>query len=124
MKTATGSTIPATMAPIKARLITKFLGRRSRRSSSDSSRRTVDAGLPTTAGPSRLASRRPSQKATAKTYARPTACTGIKGRNRAVVGTCNAVEARLIGPVQGRKFTPAAIEATHARMRRSIPSRS
>ena len=35
-----------------------------------------------------------------------------------------AADARSVGPVRGRKFTPAAIEATHARTRRSIPSRS
>ena len=34
------------------------------------------------------------------------------------------IDARSMGPVQGRKFTPAAIETVHARMRLSMPSRS
>ena len=37
---------------------------------------------------------------------------------------CSAADARSVGPVHGRKFTPAAIEATHARIRLSIRSRS
>ena len=37
---------------------------------------------------------------------------------------CNAAEARSIGPVHGRKLTPAAMEVTHARIRLSIRRRS
>ena len=40
------------------------------------------------------------------------------------VGMRRAADARIMGPVQGRKFTPAAREVTHARMRRSSPSLS
>jgi len=41
-----------------------------------------------------------------------------------VTGICSEAEARIIGPVHGRKFTPHAIDVTHARMRRSMPRRS
>jgi hypothetical protein len=37
---------------------------------------------------------------------------------------CSAAEARSTGPVHGRKFTPAAIDATQASTRRSMPSLS
>jgi len=40
-----------------------------------------------------------------------------------LTGMCSAAEARIIGPVQGRKLTPAASEATQARTRLSMPSR-
>ena len=39
-------------------------------------------------------------------------------------GDVQAAEARSVGPVQGRKLTPAAMEAAQARMRRSMPSSS
>ena len=57
------------------------------------------------------------------TNASPTICTGIIGMKIAEPGMCKAADARSIGPTHGRKLTPAAIDATHARMRRSIPSR-
>ena len=56
--------------------------------------------------------------------ARPTSCTGTSGEKISGIGSLRAAEARIIGPVQGRKFTPAAIEAAQARMRRSMPTRS
>jgi hypothetical protein len=39
-----------------------------------------------------------------------------------VTGIFKAADARSVGPVQGRKLTPAASEAAQARMRRSMPS--
>ena len=49
---------------------------------------------------------------------------GTRGWKMSGMGSLSAAEARIIGPVQGRKFTPAAMEAAQARMRRSMPMRS
>jgi hypothetical protein len=40
------------------------------------------------------------------------------------MGMCSDADARIIGPVHGRKLTPAAIETTQARIRRSMRRRS
>ena len=56
--------------------------------------------------------------------ARPTACTPMSGVKISGIGSLSAADARIIGPVQGRKLTPAAIEAAQARTRRSMPTRS
>jgi len=37
--------------------------------------------------------------------------------------TCSAADTRTIGPVHGRKFTPAANDTAHASIRRSMPIR-
>ena len=42
----------------------------------------------------------------------------------AEIGSLSAAEARIIGPVHGRKFMPAAMDAAQASMRRSMPIRS
>ncbi len=41
----------------------------------------------------------------------------------AATGIFKEAADRIIGPVHGRKFTPAAMEAEHARTRASMPSR-
>ena len=59
-----------------------------------------------------------------KTNASPVSCTRTSGAKIVVEGMCSAAEARIIGPVQGRKLTPAPIEAAHAKIRLSMPRRS
>ena len=48
----------------------------------------------------------------------------MSGQNSFAAGMPSAAEARTVGPVHGRKFTPAASEAAQASTRRSIPRRS
>ena len=48
--------------------------------------------------------------------------TPTMGKKMVAAEICKAAEARIVGPVHGRKFTPAAIQTTHARMRRSMPT--
>ena len=54
----------------------------------------------------------------------PTICTGTSGLKISGIGSLSDAEARIIGPVHGRNFTPAASDAAHARIRRSMPRRS
>ena len=125
MKATTGSTPPASIDPIttavSATFSQKFPGLRSCRRASGNSRRAIGSISQVPPRPSRLDSRRPSHQATTNTKARPKHCTGINGRNNSAAGMCSAAEARIIGPVHGKKFTPAASDATQARIRRSIP---
>ena len=115
--------ITAISATVSAALIQKRPGRRIR-SCSSVNRGTAAEGPSPAVMPSRRSSRVPSMKATPNTNTRPTICTGTSGRNRSATGMWSAAEARSMGPVHGRKLTPAAMEVTHARMRLSIWRRS
>ena len=127
MNMAAGSPRPliitAIRATVSAALTQKRPGRRIR-SCSGVNRGTAAESASPAVMPSRRSSRVPSMKATPNTKTRPTICTGISGRKRSAAGMCSAADARSIGPVQGRKLTPAAMEVTHARIRLSIFRRS
>ena len=54
----------------------------------------------------------------------PTTWAGMSGTKISCVVSSRAAAARMVGPVHGRKLTPAASPVIPASLRRSIPSRS
>jgi hypothetical protein len=118
------TTIVPSTTSVSTMLNQKFFGRRSAFCSSVSSRFGMGIAPSAPVYPSRFSSRRPSHQATLNTNTRPTICTGINGLNNADIGRCSDADARIIGPVHGRKLMPAAIDAAAANTRLSILRRS
>ncbi len=130
MKTIAGASLSpsATIVPIttivSVMLIQKFCGWRRAFSASVSVRAGRTPSAAPFKSPSRRSSRLPSHHETVKMKISPIAWIGTSGLKISGIGSFSEAEARIIGPVHGRKFTPAAIEAAQARMRLSRPSRS
>ena len=130
MKTIAGASLSpsTTMVPIttivSAMLIQKFCGWRRAFSASVSVRVGTTPSAAPLSSPSRRSSRLPSHHATVKMKTSPIAWIGTSGLKISGIGSFSEAEARIIGPVHGRKLTPAANEAAQARMRLSRPSRS
>jgi hypothetical protein len=118
------TTIVPSTTSVKTMLNQKFFGRRKACSSGVNSRFGIGTEALAAVRPSRFSSRRPSQNAMLKTNTKPITCTGISGLNKAEIGRCSDADARIIGPVHGRKLMPAAIETAAASTRRSIFRRS